>query len=57
MKKNKIPKEVVMTGIAALTLIEITALYNGIDGVLLSSIVGIIALAIGVAIPSPAKIV
>ena len=48
---KKINKQVVIAGIIALTAIEITALLRGIDGLLLSAIVGIIAAAIGVAIP------
>ena len=53
--KRKIDKSVIMTGIICLSLIEVTALYHGINGVLLSSVIGIIALAIGVAIPNPIK--
>ena len=53
--KQKINSNVVITGIVCLTLIELAALYNGINGVLLSSIIGIIALSIGVAIPNPMK--
>jgi hypothetical protein len=51
--KLKIDCKVIIAGIAALTIIEVVALLNGIDGVLLSSTVGIIALAIGVTIPNP----
>ena len=46
-----IDKSIIITGIVALTIIEAMALYYGINGVLLTTIVGIIALAIGVAIP------
>ena len=53
--KKKIDWRIVIAGIAGLTAIEITALLNGIDGKLLASIVGIIALLIGVVIPNPIK--
>jgi len=46
-----IAKEIVVTGIICITILEITALINGIDGAILSIVLGIIALAIGVAIP------
>ena len=49
--KKKIDFRIVIAGIICLTAIEIAALFNGIDGTLLSVIIGIIALAIGVAIP------
>ncbi len=53
--KDKIDWKVVVVGIAALTTIEVAAMAQGINGVLLSSIIGIIALSIGIAIPSPIK--
>ena len=49
--KAKVNKSVIITGLLCLTAMEIVALYKGINGVLLTTIVGIIALAIGVAIP------
>ena len=49
--KKAIDFRIVIAGIICLTVIEIAALFNGIDGTLLSVIIGIIALAIGVAIP------
>ena len=54
-KKTKIDWKIIVAGIAGLTAIEICALFNGIDGKLLASIVGIIALVIGVALPNPIK--
>ena len=56
MIKKKINSSIIIAGILALTLIEITALTKGIDGVLLSTIIGIIALAMGILIPSPIQI-
>jgi len=44
---------VLITGIICLTLLEAWALYNGIDGILLTLIVAVIAGAIGVSIPTP----
>jgi hypothetical protein len=49
--KNKIDSKIIICGIIALVIIEAMALWNGIDGILLTTIVGIIALVIGVAIP------
>jgi len=45
--------KVVIVGILCLTIIELFALSKGIDGVLMSTIIGIIALVIGVKIPTP----
>ena len=42
---------VVTAGIVGLTIIECVALLNGINGTLLTLVIGIIALAIGIAIP------
>lgn len=55
MKQKKIDWRIVVAGIGGLTIIEVVALLNGINGVLLSTIVGIIALAIGFTIPNPIK--
>jgi len=44
---------VVLTAIISLTLLDIVALYNGIDGVLMSTIVAIIAALAGLAVPTP----
>ena len=51
VKKKLIDWKVICAGIFCLTAIEIVALLNGINGVVLSTIIGIIALSIGVAIP------
>ena len=50
---KQVPKEVVICGIIALTLLEIVALLCGINGVVFTTVVAIIALAIGVTIPTP----
>ncbi len=53
--KKSIDWRIVIAGIAALTIIEACALFNGINGVLLSTIIAIIAFAIGVTVPNPIK--
>ena len=53
--KKKIDWRIVCTGILALTILEIYALSQGINGVLLSSIIAIIGLAIGITIENPLK--
>jgi hypothetical protein len=53
--KKGIDWRIVVSGILAITIIECFALCNGIDGIVLTTVVGIIALAIGVTIPNPIK--
>ena len=55
MSKAKIDWRIVIAGITALTIIEVYALSQGIDGVVLSSVIGIIALTIGITLPNPIK--
>jgi hypothetical protein len=55
MKQKKIDWRIVIAGIVGLTAIEITALCNGINGIVLSTIIGIIALTIGIILPNPIK--
>ena len=50
---NKVDWKIICTGILCLTGLEIFALSKGINGVLLTTVVSIIALAIGITIPSP----
>ena len=50
-KKSQIDFRIVIVGIIALTAIEICALFNGIDGTLMTLVVAVIAGAIGIAIP------
>ena len=50
--KALIEKQIVITGLLAITILEFTALMNGIDGTLFALVIGIIALAIGVAVPT-----
>ena len=49
--KQKIDYRIVIAGIAGLVALNLGAMFNGIDGKLLTIVVGIIALAIGVSIP------
>ena len=44
---------IIITGIICITLLEIIALLNGINGVLLTTVIAIIAAAIGVVVPTP----
>ena len=46
---------VLIAGIAALTILEIYALSQGINGTIFSLVIAIIGLAIGVTIPNPLK--
>ena len=50
-KKKEIDWRIVVTGILALTALEIYALSQGINGTLFSIVIAIIGLAIGVTIP------
>ena len=51
-KKQKIDYRIVIVGLLCITALEIVALLQGINGVVLTSVVAIIALAIGVAVPT-----
>ena len=55
-KQKKIDKGIVMMGLGCITLLEIVALLMGYNGTLLKAALIIIALAIGITIPSPIKI-
>ena len=50
---EKVPTEIVIVGILSLTTLEIAALICGINGIVFTTVVAIIALAIGVTIPTP----
>lgn len=54
-KEQKIDWRVVCTGIVCLSVIEIVALMNGINGTVLSAVLAAIALAIGISIQNPFK--
>jgi len=48
--------KIVVTGIVCITIIEIFALSKGINGILMTGVVGTIAAAIGVTIPVPKRL-
>ena len=52
-KKKEIKWQLIAIGICCITALEILALIKGIDGVLLTAVIGVIAAAIGIVIPSP----
>jgi len=45
--------KVIITGIICITALEIIALLKGINGILLTTTIAILAAAIGVVIPTP----
>lgn len=53
MKKKPAPTNIVIVGIICLTILEMFALYMGINGTMLTIVVAVIAAAIGVIIPTP----
>ena len=55
-KKLKTDWRIVATGLICITALEIVALSKGINGMVLSTVIGIIALAIGVTINNPLKL-
>lgn len=55
MTKEKIDWRVVITGIIALMLLEMFALYQGVNGMILVSVMTLIGLVIGVTLPNPIK--
>jgi len=52
-KKQKIDVRVIVTAMMCITLLELYALYQGINGLLLTSVIAILAVIAGVAIPTP----
>jgi len=53
--KKEIDWRIIVCGLCALTAIEIMAISHGIDGRLMTAVIGIIALSIGVVLPNPIK--
>lgn len=49
--KQKIDYRIVIAGIVGLVALEMYALFNGINGMMLAAVIGIIALAIGISLP------
>jgi len=54
-EKKKVDWRIVCTAIACLAGIEIVALLKGIDGTLLSVMIGVIAALAGLVTPSPVQ--
>lgn len=46
-------KEIIITGLICITVIECIALAKGINGIVLTVVIGVIAAVMGVAIPTP----
>jgi len=55
MAKNKIDWRIVVTGLVCITALEIYALSQGINGVVLTAVIAVIAAAVGITIPNPIK--
>jgi len=53
MMKKKIDWRIVCTGIFCITALEMFALSKGIDGIILTTVIAVIAGAIGITIPTP----
>jgi|TARA_Y100000310_G_scaffold343472_1_gene451258 hypothetical protein len=53
MGKKKIDWRVVVCAMLCITVLEIVALLQGIDGVLLTTVIGVLAVIAGVVIPNP----
>ena len=55
-KKKEVDKSVIITVVIVIGLLEAIALLKGINGVLLTTIIGILAAMVGITIPSPITI-
>jgi len=53
MTKQKVKWQVVVAVIAAITILEAIALFKGIDGKLLTIVIGVLAVMAGIVIPTP----
>jgi len=53
--KEGIDFRIIITGIVCLTILEIVALLNGVNGTLFTIIIAIIAGTLGITIPNPIK--
>ena len=51
--KEKINWKIICTGLVCLTSLEVYALSQGFNGTLLKVVLGLIALGIGITIPTP----
>ena len=46
-------KAIIITGLICITFLEAIALAKGINGILLTAVIGVIAAMVGVAVPTP----
>ena len=53
MKKDKIDWKVLSVGIVCITVLEIYALSQGINGIVLTAVIAVIAGVLGITIPTP----
>jgi len=51
--EGRVDPRVIMVGMICLTVLEIVALYNGINGTMFTMVVAAVAAAMGVLIPTP----
>ena len=54
--KKKVDWRIVCVALVCLTALEVYALSQGINGKMLATVIGIIALIAGITIPNPIKI-
>ena len=52
---TQIDWRIIVIGLLCLTVIEICALLRGVDGTILSAVIGIIGLTIGITLPNPIR--
>ena len=53
MKKQKVDKSIVIAAIFGIAAVEVAALFNGINGIVLTLAVGAMAGLAGLAMPTP----
>ena len=51
MKQKKIPASVLITGIIVIGILEAIALFKGVNGILLTAVIGVIAGILGWSAP------
>jgi len=52
-KKIKVKTSVIITGMCCISILEIVALFKGIDGTLFATVIGALCLLSGLVIPTP----
>jgi hypothetical protein len=56
-EQRKVKTGVIITGMACITILEIVAMLKGIDGVLLTTVIGALCLLSGIMLPTPKALV